>query len=124
MSNPNTPRLCGAALALLLLCPIAASAQLQTGDLYGTVRDEQNAPLPGVNLTLTGVGGPKTTQAGASGRFRFLALFPGEYTLKAELDGFSTVEQTGLGVRVGGKPESEHPVRGDAGDTLASHSEA
>ncbi|HZI63134.1 MAG TPA: TonB-dependent receptor, partial [Thermoanaerobaculia bacterium] len=107
-----------------MLCPIAASAQLQTGDLYGTVRDEQNAPLPGVNLTLTGVGGPKTTQSDSSGRFRFLALFPGEYTLKAELDGFSTVEQTGIGVRVGGKLEVELTLTGAIEETITVTSEA
>ena len=124
MSNPKTPRLIGAALALLLLCPIAAQAQLQTGDLYGIVRDEQGQPLPGVNLTLTGVGGPKTTQTDASGRFRFLALFPGEYTLTAELDGYSTVEQTAIGVRLGGKLEIELTMSSAIQETITVTSEA
>ncbi len=91
---------------LLLLLPSVASAQLSTGDVFGVVADETGQPLPGVTVTLTGVGGaPKTATTDAQGRFRFIGLYPGDYALRADLEGYSGVEQTGLGVRIGGKVE-------------------
>jgi hypothetical protein len=92
-----------AVLTLLAWAPV--SAQLQTGDVYGRVTDEQGQPLPGVTVTLSGIGAPRTQISDDSGLFRFLGLFPGSYALKAELEGFSGVEQSTVEVRVGGKRE-------------------
>ncbi len=99
-------------VALLLLLPGAAVAQLHTGDVYGTVLDNQKQPLPGTTLTLTGVGGPQTALSDESGHFRFVGLYPGEYSIKAELEGFSPVEQSGIGVRIGSKIELELTLSG------------
>jgi hypothetical protein len=96
----------GLLLAVLaLLIPAAATAQLQTGDVYGTVTDDQNQPVPGVTVTLTGPSGTRSADSDEAGRFRFIGLYPGTYSIKAEIEGFSPVEQTGLGVRIGGKAE-------------------
>ncbi|MBE3131593.1 MAG: carboxypeptidase regulatory-like domain-containing protein, partial [Acidobacteria bacterium] len=77
----------------LLLAPIAFSQSKETGALRGVVTDEQGAPLPGVNVTLSGQNlmGIRTFLTDASGEFRFPALPPGEYMVKAELQGFGTV---------------------------------
>ncbi len=108
-----------ATLALLLL-PLAtpASAQLQTGDLYGTVQDEQGQPLPGVTITLTGIGAPQVQVSEDEGEFRFLALYPGTYKLTAELQGFSTLEYPDIGIRVGGKPTLELTLTGAVTDVI------
>jgi hypothetical protein len=87
----------------VLLVPAAALAQLHSGDIYGTVVDEQKQPLPGVTLTLTGVGAPQTTQTDEHGAFRFTDLYPGQYAIKAEIEGFSSIEQSDIGVRIGSK---------------------
>src|SRR5581483_10897067 len=92
-----------AGLLAAVLFPALAAAQLTTGDVFGTVTDEHHQALPGVTLTLTGVGGPQTAQADDHGKFHFTGLYPGNYSLKAELDGFSTVEQTGIEVTIGSK---------------------
>src|SRR5204863_334750 len=59
------------AVSLAMICASRGLAQQQTGDLFGTVVDEQKAPLPGVTVTLTGVGAPQVQQTDEGGRFRF-----------------------------------------------------
>ena len=76
----------------LLLAPIAFSQSKETGALRGVVTDEQGTPLPGVNVTVSGQNlmGIRTFLTDANGEFRFPALPPGEYQVKAELQGFGT----------------------------------
>lgn len=90
-----------AVVALLLLTALPAVAQLQTGDLYGTVTDDQGEALPGVTVTLSGIGAPKVQITNAEGQYRFLSLAPGRYQLSAELEGFSTVEYPNIVIGVG-----------------------
>lgn len=77
----------------LLLAPFALSQSRDTGAVRGVVTDDQNTPLPGVNVTLSGgnLMGVRTFLTDASGEFRFPALPPGEYQVKAELQGFGTI---------------------------------
>jgi len=77
----------------LLLAPIAFSQSKETGAVRGVVTDEQGAPLPGVNVTISGQNlmGIRTYLTDANGEFRFPALPPGEYQVKAELQGFGPV---------------------------------
>lgn len=77
----------------LLLAPIAFSQSKETGAIRGVVTDEQGAPLPGVNVTISGQNlmGIRTFLTDANGEFRFPALPPGEYQVKAELQGFGAV---------------------------------
>jgi hypothetical protein len=88
-------------VALLLLVGGVASAQQQTGNLYGTVVDEQGSALPGATVTLSGQGAPQVQVTNAQGQFRFLGLSPGGYELRAELEGFSTVEFPNVNIGVG-----------------------
>src|SRR2546423_6088972 len=87
----------------LCIALIAASAlaQFQTGNIYGKVQAKDGSVLPGVSVTLTGVGAPQTTITGGQGEFRFANLSPGTYSLKAELAGFGSAARTGVSVRVG-----------------------
>jgi hypothetical protein len=84
-------------LALLTsaLAP-GASAQIATGNIYGTVTDQQGGVLPGVDVTLTAVsigGQPRTTLTDAQGQFRFLNLDPGTYKVGTNLSGFNKMER-------------------------------
>lgn len=89
------------AVVLFLGAGAAAFGQVLTGNLYGTTTDAQGQPLPGVTVTVTGFGAPRVQVTDAQGQFRFLSLDPGNYGLKAELDGFSTVEYPSVNIRVG-----------------------
>jgi hypothetical protein len=88
-------------VAVALLVASGAYAQLQTGNLYGTVQDDQGAALPGVTVTLTGDGAPQVQVTNAQGQFRFFSLSPGNYGLKSELEGFSTVDYPNVTISVG-----------------------
>ncbi|MEM7051946.1 MAG: TonB-dependent receptor [Acidobacteriota bacterium] len=90
-----------ALVAVVLLVAPAAFAQT-TGRVDGTVSDDTGAALPGVTVTLNSgqLQGERVGVTGADGKFRFVGLPVGDYTLTAALDGFSNLEQTGIGVGI------------------------
>ncbi len=92
---------CMLALITLAFWPMAAGAQLQTGSLYAKVLDNQGEGLPGVTVTVSGVGAPQIQVTNAQGECRFLGLYPGIYQLKAELEGFGPVEYPDVRVSIG-----------------------
>lgn len=89
-----------AAVLVLLLVP-AAFAQT-TGRVDGIVMDDKEAPLPGVTVTIksSSLQGDRVAVTGADGKFRFVGLPVGDYSLTAALEGFSTLEQEGIGVGI------------------------
>ncbi|HEX8503133.1 MAG TPA: carboxypeptidase regulatory-like domain-containing protein [Pyrinomonadaceae bacterium] len=96
-----------ALLLLVLLAPPAAPAfgqtQITTGTVQGTVADEQGATVPGAAVEVrnveTGLARTLTTDEG--GRFVFLQLPPGRYTLTAAKQGFATLRQEEFALTVG-----------------------
>jgi len=119
MSRRIHPRLALVAIALLLALAAAPMfAQEQTGALFGTVTDEQKGALPGVTVTLTGSTGPQVQVTDTQGKFRFLNLPPGSYDLRAELQGFSTVELPDLAIKLGGKASLEVTLNGAVKDVI------
>ncbi len=87
-----------ALLILLLVSSLSFAQSRETGAITGKVTDELGAPLPGVGLTLSGekLMGTRATVSDATGAFRYPALPPGTYSLKAELAGFGTVVQENI----------------------------
>ncbi len=81
------------AALFLVLAPTLFSQSRETGAIIGKVTDEEANPLPGVTMTLTSpkLMGTRTAVSDGQGVFRFPALPPGAYTVKAELQGFGTV---------------------------------
>jgi hypothetical protein len=79
----------------------AAFAQEIGGTLSGRVLDAQKLPVPGVTVTATGPQGARTAVSDADGRFSLPFLTPGNYDLKAELQGFKTFEQKAVIVSLG-----------------------
>src|SRR4051812_18083841 len=87
---------------LILVLAMPALAQVQSGNIFGTVLNSaDNQTLPGVTVTLKGAGAPLTQITDAQGVFRFPGLPPGSYDLAVEIQGFSPVEQTGVSVNIG-----------------------
>jgi hypothetical protein len=91
------------AVAAVLLLGVSgvALAQLQSGNLFGTVVDEQGNPLPGATVTLSGPGARQVQVTDAQGDFRFLQLSPAGYKVEAQLEGFSTIEYPNVVINVG-----------------------
>src|SRR6266545_877165 len=88
-------------VAFALAITSAAYAQEIGGTLSGRVLDAQKLPVPGVTVTATGQQGARTAVSDADGRFSIPFLTPGNYDLKAELQGFKTFEQKAVIVSLG-----------------------
>ena len=80
-----------------------ASAQFANADLAGAATSSDGNPLPGVTVTATneGTGLARTTMTAANGSYLINGLKPGRYTIRYELDGFKTREETGISLLVG-----------------------
>jgi len=90
-------------LVALFATSALASAQSQTGEIFGKVTDGSGGVLPGVTVTVTGpvLLQPLTAVTGATGTFQFPRMEIGEYSVKFELAGFKTVVNQGIRVTVG-----------------------
>ncbi len=91
------------ALVALFATSALASAQSQTGEIFGKVTDASGAILPGVTVTVTGpvLLQPLTAVTSETGTFQFPRIEIGTYSVKFELAGFKTVVNQGIIVTVG-----------------------
>jgi hypothetical protein len=83
-------------LALLAAVGFAPTLRAQvtaTGNIYGTVKDESGAVLPGATATLTGAFGTRSTTSGTNGDFRFVNVDHGTHQLRVALTGFTGVSR-------------------------------
>jgi hypothetical protein len=78
---------------LALLAGAALADSPQTGTIDGTIADASGSPLPGVTVTLGTDRGEKSAITDDAGKFLFGLLPPGEYTLRASLEGFEPAER-------------------------------
>jgi outer membrane receptor protein involved in Fe transport len=98
--------------ALILACGLgftAPAAGQVGGVITGTIADAQGGVLPGVTVTVRNIetGLTRTLVTEAEGLYRVSALPPGQYELKAELEGFATVEVKGLVLVIGGELQKD-----------------
>ncbi|HET8890828.1 MAG TPA: TonB-dependent receptor [Candidatus Angelobacter sp.] len=77
--------------------------QITTGVIQGTVFDPSGAVLPGADVTATNVNtqGETTQKTDGDGRFVFLSLSPGRYSVTASKPGFSKLVQKDVELTVG-----------------------
>src|SRR5438128_1005822 len=95
-------------LKLLAVLSIALSLNLvgQSGDaeVTGIVKDQSTAPIPAtLSLVNEDSGVTRTTTADAEGRYRFVSVPPGRYSLKTEATGFKTETATGFAISIGAR---------------------
>jgi hypothetical protein len=86
---------------LIMLAATAVHAQVQTGSIAGVVTDTSNAVMPGVTVSVSGdklIGGVQTQTTDATGGYRFDRLPPGSYNVKFELQGFRSIDRTGIAI--------------------------
>jgi hypothetical protein len=77
----------------LALIGMTALAQVPTGIISGTVTDESGAVVPNATVTITNkaTGAARSLTANAEGIFSASSLQPGDYEVRAELEGFKTL---------------------------------
>jgi len=116
-------RICTVAL-VLAMAAVPAVAQLQSGDIYVKVKDEKGQPLPGATVTVSGIGAPIVETSDHEGQVRFLNLHPGKYSLKGELEGFSSVDYPDINVAIGGKSQIEVTLTSSIKETITVTADA
>ncbi|MEP6802763.1 MAG: TonB-dependent receptor [Acidobacteriota bacterium] len=79
-----------------LLLVVAASPAQTTGTIEGTISDQNGGSLPGVTVEAASpnLQGSRTATTGSDGRYRFVSLPPGRYTVSATLSGMGSVQKT------------------------------
>jgi len=87
-------------MSVLMAAP--AVAQVDTGTLLGTVKDQSGAVLPGATVTITheGQGVTLTTVTRADGTFIFTPIRTGAYTVETEFPGFKKGVRRGIPVAI------------------------
>jgi hypothetical protein len=101
--------LVAATLALYLSAP--AAAQTNTGNVYGSLFDEQGMPISGGTVTLMGAAASRTVKADLNGFFRFLRISPGKYSVTVAMPGFATVTRENVVVEVGQNTQLDVQMR-------------
>src|SRR6476620_9508288 len=91
------------ALVAMFAATTLATAQSQTGEIFGKATDASGAVLPGVTVTLTAPNllQPLTAITSETGTYQFPRLAVGTYAVKLELTGFKTVVNQDIFVSVG-----------------------
>jgi len=112
------------AAMLVSLLAVGAYAQSQSGNIFGSVVGNDGSALPGVTVTLTGVGAPQTFITDAQGNFRYLNLSPGQYSIKAELAGYGTATRSGVTVNLGRNSEVTMTLNPSVSQTITVTAEA
>ena len=76
------------------------AAQELRGDIVGVASDSTGGVLPGVTVTAAGPAlvQPRTVVTATNGRYRFVSLPPGVYSVTFELASFQTVRHEGIGL--------------------------
>jgi len=89
-------------LALVLLTPLSAEAQVLYGSILGNVKDATGASIPGATVVVINKATNLTRQGitDEAGRFNFTDLPTGTYNLKVSQQGFKTFEQTEVTVTI------------------------
>ena len=90
-------------VVLLLSCATTATAQTNTGDISGVVRDAQGGVLPGTTVVAEHMeSGTKVVRVtDEQGRYFLPSLRVGTYVITAELAGFRRLVRSGVMVRLG-----------------------
>jgi hypothetical protein len=91
------------ALVSQLFLQTATLAQTDQGRIVGTVRDQNNAVVPGATIVIKNerTGEERTINATEQGQYLITALKPSFYTLKATATGFTSAEFTNMQLSVG-----------------------
>jgi hypothetical protein len=96
-------RILACTVLLALLAGPRLQAQSVSARLEGALRDQSQAVIPGVTVTATNESTniSATAITNEAGRYTFLSLSPGSYTVSAELPGFKKAVRTAFILQIG-----------------------
>src|ERR1700730_13332476 len=107
---------CFALLVLSVACLLRAEALAQgetTSAIVGEVRDTTNAVVPGATVTITNqeTGLRRSARTDDAGRFNFLQLKPGTFSVKVESEGFEPRQTDSVVSSLGQKQTMDFTLR-------------
>jgi outer membrane receptor protein involved in Fe transport len=107
-------------LVAALALAIPAAAQVNTGTIEVVTTDQQGAALPGVTVLVRNAdtGLQRIGIADASGISIFLALPPGPYVVGADLEGFASIVDQPLVLRIGQTARIEFTMQVQVSETI------
>ena len=89
-------------LLLALVQPLAVTAQETRGNINGIVQDRDGiVPAAVVKITNTGTSHTQQVVTNSSGYFEAVLLNPGTYEVRVELQGYKSLNQSGISLSVG-----------------------
>ena len=105
-------RLSAVCFVLCLLASGSAVAQVGTSAIYGKVTDQQAGALPGVTVTITNAatGLNRSAITDGVGDYQILAVPPGTYSVKVELQGFRTGVRDNVVLSVDARTKMDVPM--------------
>jgi Carboxypeptidase regulatory-like domain/TonB dependent receptor len=103
----NHVLLAALAVLMVLVVTVPLTAQINTVNLRGTVLDPQGLAVKDAKVTLTNVanGAQRYTVTDLEGRYEFLGVPPGEYSLSVDAQGFAVLTNPSLKLELGRSPE-------------------
>jgi hypothetical protein len=109
------------ALLFLLALALCVPAQSTRASLKGSVMDPSGAVVPGAVVTLQPAGGTvKTATADSVGRFSFVGLTPGAYTIMAKKAGFAVYQMQAFPVSGDGSIDIQLSVAAESQEVTVS----
>jgi len=89
-------------ISFVILSSLTLFGQVDSGAIYGTVKDQSGAVVPGAKVTATSqdTGFAVSTVTASDGNFAFTPIKIGTYTLTAEFTGFQKLVQKDVTVEV------------------------
>lgn len=108
-------------LALTLIPPATSLAQVTTGTILGTVRDNSQAVVSGAQITVTeeGKGTSQKFATDDTGNYSAPFLIPGTYTVAVEVPGFKKQVRTGVILQVDQKARVDFTLEvGEVTETI------
>src|SRR5262245_28813841 len=83
--------------------PVSGQTDVANATLKGVITDQNNAVIPGVNVTVTSLdkGITRTTKTGNDGAYHIPVLPPGKYKVDIEAHGFKRVVNENVQLSVG-----------------------
>jgi hypothetical protein len=97
-------RIAVSVIGVMLVGPYWAHAQITTGTITGSVKDQQGAIIPGATVVLISESrGTKSApvMTNDNGDYVFPNVTPGTYTIEVTLESFKTTRRTGISVSGG-----------------------
>ena len=91
------------AVCLAVASPVWGQSQITSGTIQGDVTDEKGGLVPDATVEIRNLDTnlTKTQNTDSDGRFRFLLLPPGRYTVTVSKTGFATIVQENVNLTVG-----------------------